>query len=122
MASSPPDSKLDPPSVHTAGPDDAASGRTPGPPGRRVREFCPAAERVPVPPGQGLPLLAACDGEALEPVHRGLNAVLDDRRDEEIVAALARLGAVGHSSGWDAFSGALAVVDSWQCQHRADPH
>ncbi len=84
-------------------------------------------------------LSAACDGEGLEPVHRALNAILENgengvrdlflmRRSEKPVkpsltrfSALARLGAVGHSSGWDAFSGVLAVVESWQRQRRADP-
>ncbi len=81
-------------------------------------------------------LSAACDGEGLEPVHRALNAILENgvrdlflmRRSEKPVkpsltrfSALARLGAVGHSSGFDAFSGVLAVVESWQRQRRADP-
>ncbi len=85
-------------------------------------------------------LLAACDGEALEPVHRGLNAILENRvrenrvRDlfpmrrsekpekpsltpfspDEMETTLANLSALGHSSGWDAFSGVLAVVNIWQ--------
>ena len=81
-------------------------------------------------------LSAACDGEALEPVHRALNAILENRVGDLFpmrrsqkpgkpsltpFSPLARLGAVGHSSGWDAFGGVLAVVDIWQRQRFADP-
>ncbi len=67
-------------------------------------------------------LSAACDGEALEPVHRALNAVLESDSDDGIEAALAGLSAVGHSSGWDAFSGVLAVTEAWQRNRCAAPH
>ena len=66
-------------------------------------------------------LSAACDGEALEPVHRGLHAILDNSGDDEIEAALEDLSAVGHSSGWDAFSGVLAVTEAWQRKRSAHP-
>ena len=55
-------------------------------------------------------LSAACDGEALEPVHQALNAILDGNGDD-IEATLAALSAVGHSSGFDAFGGVLAVLE-----------
>ncbi len=63
-------------------------------------------------------LSAACDGEALGPVHRGLNAILDGSGGDEIETILADLDAVGHSSGWDAFSGVLAVLETWQSERR----
>ncbi len=66
-------------------------------------------------------LIAACDGDALDPVHQGLNALLKGSGGDEIETTLANLSAVGHSSGWDAFSGVLAVVDAWQRERRAGP-
>ncbi len=53
-------------------------------------------------------LLVACDGGASAPVHDSLDLLTHPKQPglSECMAALAKLG---HSSGWDAFSGVLAV-------------
>jgi len=48
-------------------------------------------------------LAAAAAGEAHEALHEVLNGSLD----------LEKLGAVGHSSGWDALAGAVAVLERY---------
>ncbi len=52
----------------------------------------------------------------------GLNAILDGGVGDEIEATLAEISAVGHSSGFDAFSGVLAVTEAWQRKRGADSY
>lgn len=57
-------------------------------------------------------LQAAAAGALSEPIHLLLCSVLANER-ERLPARLAAVGAIGHTSGWDALAGALCVFRLW---------
>jgi len=52
---------------------------------------------------------AACDGEAIEPVHAAIEAIAGNDPPEPVLDALARFG---HGSGFDALAGVLLAADA----------
>jgi uncharacterized protein DUF2877 len=64
-------------------------------------------------------LAAAAEGLAGAALHGALNAILTGA-SADIEAACAALGRVGHTSGWDALTGALLVLET-TARPRAEP-
>jgi hypothetical protein len=58
----------------------------------------------------GAHLVAAAGGFGCAALHRLLCAILVGATDRVVADAITALAAVGHSSGWDALAGALAVL------------
>ena len=56
-------------------------------------------------------LASAADGEGAGALHEAIAAVAANDADA-IAAAIAALDAIGHSSGWDALAGAVAVMSA----------
>jgi hypothetical protein len=66
-------------------------------------------------------LLAACEGQASAPLHAALNALASANRPQ-LRHSVRQLAGLGHSSGWDAFSGVLTVcrcVSGGSCDAQA---
>lgn len=53
-------------------------------------------------------LSCAAKGEGAEALHETLSALVQSE-DDRLDKSLARLGAIGHTSGWDALAGAVLV-------------
>lgn len=58
-------------------------------------------------------LAAAAEGSGAEAVHRTVNAVMAADRDA-MPAALAAVEGIGHTSGWDALTGATLALGTWR--------
>lgn len=55
---------------------------------------------------------AAARGTGAKPVHDLLNAILTGAT-RDLPALIAAVDAIGHSSGWDAMTGIVSVLDAW---------